>query len=119
MTNKSITIVISSAPYSSSSFREGLDLVLAACTFDRDVNLLLRDNAVYALLPGQETTHIDQKNLSQIMKALPIYGLPDIHVCKTSLDARGIKNAPDLPAKVISEQEVNELIINSHNVIRF
>lgn len=86
----SFLIISRQAPYGSAAAREALDLALACALFDREVALLLLDDAVYQLLPEHNPTAIGQKNLGAMQQSLPLYDVEKIFVCSASLHARGI-----------------------------
>jgi len=116
----SILIVQKSAPYGSSNAKEALDIALAAGTFDQEVSLLFTGDACYQLLADQNPKEIDQKNISQMLKALPIYGVENILVDKESLEIRGIKELDkDLNLKQVSKREIKALYQNAKSVLRF
>jgi len=118
-TNK-ILIVNQSAPYSSGNAKESLDLALAAGTFEQDVSILFTGDACYQLLAAQKPKEIDSKNLSQMLKVLPIYGVEKIFVDEQSLLDRNIKGVDhNLNIKKVSANESRELYQNATTVFRF
>jgi len=116
----SILIVQKSAPYGSSNAKEALDIALAAGTFDQDVSILFTGDACYQLLADQKPTDIDQKNISQMLKALPIYGIDSLLVDKDSLEIRAIKQLDEnLSLKLVTKREIKSLYQNAKSVLRF
>ena len=119
-TNKKMLIVNQSAPYSTSDAQEALDLALAAAAFDQDVSLLFAGDACYQLMDKQSPALIDKKDLTKMLRALPIYGIEHIYVDKKSLDARQVSEfAEGISVKPLDEDEVKSLYRNSDTVIRF
>lgn len=88
--SKSILIVNQSAPYSSGNAKESLDLALAAGTFEQDVSILFTGDACYQLMAAQNPGEIESKNLTQMLNALPIYGVEKLYVDEQSLQDRHI-----------------------------
>jgi len=117
---KKILIVNQSAPYSSGNAKESLDLALAAGTFEQDVSILFTGDACYQLLAAQKPKEIDSKNLSQMLKVLPIYGVESLFVDEQSLLNRNIRHIDnDLKITKISASESRELFQSAATVFRF
>jgi len=115
-----ILIVNQSAPYSSGSAKESLDLALAAGTFEQDVSILFTGDACYQLLTAQDPKEVDSKNLNQMLKVLPIYGVEKLFIDEQSLLDRNIKHIDsDLRITKISASETRELYQNASTVFRF
>ena len=106
-----ILVISRKAPYGSSAPREALDLALAGALFDQSISILLLDDAVFQLLPGQHPKAIGQKNLGAIMQSLPIYDIDNIFIAERALKERGLTASTlSLPAKAISTAEIKQLI---------
>lgn len=117
---KSMLIVNQSAPYAKSNAKEALDLALAAATFDQDVNILFTGDACYQLISNQQPEHIDSKNITKMLKALPIYGINEIYVDESNFVCRNIKDlAEGLAVKLVSTDEIKQLYQSADAVIRF
>tara|TARA_R110001592_G_scaffold360979_1_gene670505 strand:+ start:1409 stop:1774 length:366 start_codon:yes stop_codon:yes gene_type:complete len=116
---KKLLIVQTKAPFGSSSIQESLDVVLAAGTFDQDVSLLIEDDACYQLLNEQQPEIINRKNTTKMLKALPIYSVEKILVCRESAASRGLSlNNSDI-FRLISKDEIKIIYSESDTVIRF
>lgn len=107
------------APFGSSSIQESLDIVLAAGTFDQNVSLLLEEDACYQLLEHLQPEAINKKNTSKMLKALPIYGVNTILVCKKSALARNLSPTKDDNMQFLDSDEIKQLYKESDTVIRF
>ena len=119
-TKKHILIVNQSAPYSSSNAKESLDIALAAGTFEQTVSILFTGDACYQLLPNQTPETINSKNLCQMLKVLPIYGIDELLVDEQSLLSRNITHLDkDLAVRKISQQEIHALYQSTTTVFRF
>jgi len=115
-----ILIVNQSAPYSSGNAKESLDLALAAGTFEQDVSILFTGDSCYQLLATQNPKEIDSKNLNQMLKVLPIYGVEKLFVDEQSLLNRNIRHIDDnLKVTKISARKSRELYQNATTVFRF
>lgn len=120
MSKDSLLIVNQSAPYGNANAKEALDLALAAATFDQDVQLLYTGDACYQLINRQEPEHIDTKNITKMLKALPIYGIEEIYVDEDKLQQLNInKLANGLSVKIVGNDEIKQLYTNAKTVIRF
>jgi tRNA 2-thiouridine synthesizing protein C len=108
---KQFLVITSSAPYGSAQAREATDLALATALFDQKVSLLFQGDGVFQLLTDQNPASIEQKNLSAMQQALPLYDVEDLFYCAESLQERGIdQNRLTLPAKALSRSEIAQLI---------
>lgn len=117
---KNILIVNQSAPYSSGNAKESLDLALAAGTFEQDVSILFTGDACYQLLAAQNPTEINSKNLSQMLKVLPIYGVDNLYVDEQSLLDRNIKHLDEsFQLTKISSTDSKKLYQKATTVFRF
>ena len=116
---KKLLIVQTKAPFGSSAIQESLDIVLAAGTFDQDVSLLIEGDACYQLLSNQQPDSIQRKNTTKMLKALPIYGIDTLLVCRDSAIARDIPIIQDDNLRTVSKNEIKLIYIASDTVIRF
>lgn len=120
MMKKHILIVNQSAPYSTGNAKESLDVALSAGTFDQSISILFTGDACYQLLADQAPETIHSKNLLNMFKALPIYGIETLLVDKQSLHDRNINHLTEnLPISLVSKQEVRELYQKASAVLRF
>lgn len=86
----SLLIISRQAPWSGPGAREALDIVLAGGAFDLPIGLLFLDDGVLQLLPDQQATQVQQKDLTANLKALSLFGVEDIFACGDSLAERGV-----------------------------
>jgi tRNA 2-thiouridine synthesizing protein C len=120
MTKKSILIINQSAPYSKGNAKESLDIALSAGTFEQSVSILFTGDACYQLIADQTPETIHSKNLVNMFKALPIYGIETLLVDEQSLHDRNITRLDDsLPITFVSKREVRKLYQNASTVLRF
>ena len=114
----SFLIISRAAPYGSAAAREALELALACALFDREVALLLLDDAVYQLLPDHSPGGIGQKNLGAIQQSLPLYDVEKIYVCQQSLESRGLTTETlALPVNTVDPQNLKGLLREYEAVI--
>jgi len=108
---KQFLVISSSAPYGTAHAREATDLALATALFDQKVALLFQGDGVFQLQANQNPAAIEQKNLSAMQQALPLYDVENLFYCADSLQERGVD--PDtlaLSAKPLSRNEIASLI---------
>jgi tRNA 2-thiouridine synthesizing protein C len=120
MTQRSTLVILSSSPYGSSQAKEALDFVLAAGTFEQNISFLLQGDGCYLLNSKQNPDGIQQKNISQMIKALPIYGVESILVNKNDAESRNIP-LPEAPntTQALDNDAIKTHIQNADAVLRF
>jgi len=87
---KKFMFVNAKAPYGTVYSLEVLEMVLISAAFDQDVHLAFVDDGVYQLVKDQDPSAIDIKNHSKTYKALEMYDIEKLFVCKDSLEERGL-----------------------------
>ena len=90
--NKNILALCRQAPYGNALAREGLEAVLAAAAMDQAPAVLFCGDGVFQLL-AQSPAAIGEKSLQRNIRALPMFGVEQLHVCSASLTQRGIDPA--------------------------
>ena len=111
-------LVISRQPPTSIAAREALDLALAAAAFGVPVSMLFMDAGVLQLLPGQESTLIEQKPVASNLQALPMFGVEDLFVCQHSLAERGLQPGRFIiNCKVVDSAEIATLLEHHDQVV--
>ncbi|WP_160153590.1 sulfurtransferase complex subunit TusC [Microbulbifer sp. ALW1] len=86
---KSILAVCRHAPYGHTIAREGLEAILACAAMDQVPEVLFINDGVFQLLE-QSPDAIGEKNLRRNLQALPMFGVETLHICRRSLEDRGI-----------------------------
>ncbi|WP_346842296.1 sulfurtransferase complex subunit TusC [Metapseudomonas otitidis] len=115
---KSMLIISRRAPGSGPSAREALDLALAGGAFDLPLAMLFMDDGIYQLTPDQAPHHIQQKDLSANLQALPLFGIEDLFACAYSLQERGLDASHlALPAQPLDDEALRALIARHDLVV--
>ncbi|VVO90146.1 Protein TusC [Pseudomonas fluorescens] len=116
---KSLLIISRQSPWSGSSAREALDIVLAGGAFDLPIGLLFLDDGVFQLAAKQDARTLQQKDLSANLQALPMFGVEALFVCGDSAAERGLDpNTLSLEEiQVLAAPEITALIDRYHQVI--
>ena len=115
---KSFTFISRSPPYGSNRPQLCLDAALATAVFEQEVNYLFLDDGVFQLMRNQQGDAIQAKTLGNAIETLDLYGIDNVLVDADSLRRRDLA-AEDLllEAKVVSEDEVRELLARSDFVV--
>lgn len=118
---KNLLAICSHAPYGSILAKEGLDAILAAGVYEQNLSVLFIDDGVFQLLPHQNPSQIQQKNLGSALTALPLFGIETIYIEQESLDERGLKVTDLLldEAIVLLRQDIAALLEQQHQVFNF
>ncbi|MFJ4143908.1 sulfurtransferase complex subunit TusC [Pseudomonas sp. NPDC089734] len=115
---RSLLIVSRQAPWSGPGAREALDIVLAGGAYDLPVGLLFMDDGVFQLLPQQNASALQQKDLTANLKALSIFGVEDLHVCGQSLKERGMsQDALDADINHLSEKSELSALMDRYDQV--
>ena len=117
---KNQLVLIRQAPYGSSLARAALDAALAAAAFDQAVTVLFLGDGVLQLLPGQDSTAIDAKNIGKLIASMPLYDIENIYVDATAL-ARFALPVEDLPQAVtpLDDTAIHRLITDHDHLLGF
>ena len=108
------------APYGTIYALESLEVVMITAAFDQDVSLAFLDDGVYQVVKGQHTKGIDVKNFSPAYRALEGYDIEKLYVEKESMETRGLKESDFIvPVKVISAQEMADLMLTQDVILSF
>jgi len=116
---KTLTVIITQAPYQGTLARSGLDAALAAAAFDQPVQLIFSGHGVYSLLE-QDTEAAGTRNISKLIASLPLYEIEPLYVEAAALAQLGI-TAATLPAgiQLVDKPAIAALIDRSDHVVSF
>ena len=117
---KSQLVVVRSTPYGHSLARASLDVALAAAAYDQDVNVLFMGDGVLHLLPTQNSSVIQTRNVSKLIASFPLYDIEKIYVDATALARFSIQSA-DLPQAIelLEDAAIHQLIDTHDHVMGF
>lgn len=115
---RSMLIITRQAPWSGPSAREALDVVLAGGAFELPLGLLFLDDGVFQLAPDQQSTQLQQKDLTANLQALPMFGIDSLFAAKRSLIERGLDGAElTLAVELLDDADIGALINRYDHVI--
>lgn len=118
--NKRQLVVIRQTPYGNSLARAALDAALTAAAFEQPVSLLFLGDGVLQLLPTQDSTVINTRNIAKLIASLPLYDIETLHVDASALIRYSIA-AQDLPQnlKLLDTADIHQLITEHDHVLSF
>ena len=105
---KSILLLLLHSPYGASIARSALDAALATAVFEQDISLLFMDDAVWHLLPGQDTSATGIRNLERTLASFELYDLDSLYVDEQSLAKRQL-SGQNLNLDAVAMVEAGEL----------
>lgn len=114
---KRTLVIFRHSPYGNSLSRSGLDAVLAAGAFEQDVSVLFTADAVFQLLPEQDSSGLGRRNQGKVLASLPLYDIDQLWVEGDALAVRGI-DQQTLPAGVeLADQTRMRELMTCHDHI--
>ncbi|MCM2680754.1 sulfurtransferase complex subunit TusC [Echinimonas agarilytica] len=107
------------SPIGDVAARETLDAALAFAAYDQAVTLLLSDAGVMQLQSMPNAKQAGAKNMSKLMKALPMYDIDNVYACQTSLSRFSIDTQQCVtPVQTATTDDIHALILGATHVIR-
>jgi tRNA 2-thiouridine synthesizing protein C len=120
VTEDPLLVIVRHSPYSSSLARSGLDTALATAAFGQAVVLLFLGDGVLQLLPEQDSSAIEQRNVSKLLASLPLYDIESVFVDVEA--ANRYRLDPDqspVPATLLDTEGIQALIDRCLPVLGF
>ena len=106
------------APFANPQAKGLLDIVLAASAFEVPLSFLLQGPGVLQLA-SQTGQIINNKNISNQLAALEMYGVEQIYVEKSAFDFYRLESKDiDLPIQLLEQEACIEFIAQHEKVIR-
>jgi tRNA 2-thiouridine synthesizing protein C len=110
--------VIKRPPFGDRPAREALEAILAFAAFDQPIAILFMDDGVLHLLPNQDGSNIGHRPVSQLLSALPIYGVEKIYACQKSLSLHGIEPTQlALAPELVTDTQLGDHIASYQHII--
>lgn len=112
--------LFSQSPYQNALAREALDMALAFAAFGEQVSLVFLHNGVFQLIAQQESSIIQQKNISKTLQALAMYDINHIYVQEESLHEYALENTPlCIQPQAINQAQLQTLLSQADKVLSF
>lgn len=110
--------VIRRPPFGGRPARESLEAILAFAAFDQPIAVLFMDDGVLHLLPNQDGSDIGHRPVSQLLSALPVYGVEKIYACQKSLSVHGIEPGElESATELVTDSQLGDHIANYQHII--
>ncbi|MDD7804002.1 MAG: sulfurtransferase complex subunit TusC [Endozoicomonas sp. (ex Botrylloides leachii)] len=115
-----ICVISTKAPYQGQSAREALDAVLVSASYGISTHLILMGDGVYQLFAKQSPEHLPRKNISSLLKSLPLYGITSIYIDAESLRERNIIQTQLLSNHtLLSPADLQRLLQGTSKILSF
>ena len=119
-TLKTLAILNTKAPYSSTAGKDALDIALIFGSFEQPVALFFQGEGVRQLISGQDGSMINVKDYLKTFAAFEFYDIEEIYVCQTSLAQRGLVYDFHIDGvQVLNQQDFAQKLTSHQTVLRF
>jgi len=110
-TRKTFLVLSRQAPYGGYKAQQSLDIALASAVFEQDVIFVFLGDGVFQILSNQKPGAINAKPMGGALETLQLYGVEEVYVDQSSLDARHLTQS-DLvvDAQALDNDKLVELI---------
>lgn len=118
--NKSLALLNSKAPFSSSAGKDSLDIALIFGSFEQTVSLFFQGDGVWQLIDEQNSEVISVKNYLKTFAAFEFYDIDNIYVNEESLHERNLTNDFHInEVQVLNQQEFASKLSSHQTILRF
>lgn len=111
--DKKIALLNTSAPYSTSSAKDSLDLALIFGSYEQETGLFFQGDGVWQLIDNQQPQIINNKDFLKTYSALEFYDIEKLYVCNDSLIERSLK--PEFHVDNVTVLKRNDFIAMLNN----
>jgi len=119
-TLKTLAILNTKAPYSSTAGKDALDIALIFGSFEQPVALFFQGEGVRQLTSGQDGALISIKDYLKTFAAFEFYDIEEVYVCQTSLTQRGLVDDFHIDGvQVLNQQGFAQKLTSHQTVLRF
>lgn len=120
ITNKTVAIINSKAPFSINAGKDALDVALIFASFEQKVALFFQGDGVYQLVDKQTPELINVKNYLKTFSAFEFYDIEDIYVCEHSLKQRNLSACFHIDnVQILPLHAFTSTLINHQHIFRF
>lgn len=110
--------ILQHSPYGSSLAREALDMALAFAAFDHKVDVLFSGDGVLQLLPQQDSSPLQQKNIGKTLAALAMYDINNVYASDSALARRGLAAAQlAIAVTAVDDDAIRQLINKADKLV--
>ncbi|MFT5813991.1 MAG: tRNA 2-thiouridine synthesizing protein C [Psychroserpens sp.] len=115
--DKTIAIINTQAPFSSSGGKEALDTALIFGSYEQPTSLFFLGDGVFQVIGDQNASTIDIKDYLKTFSALEFYDIENIYVCQQSLVERNLLEYFHISNIQVLSNEAFSQRLHQHNVI--
>lgn len=116
---KKVLFIVRSAPYGTAAIPESVRACLGFATMTAEINYLLMDDGVWALMPDQQAGLIGAENTLEMIRQLDELGVA-LHVQRTALQERNLSlEEIGIPITALSPDGISKLIATVDAVITY
>lgn len=120
ITNKSLALLNSKAPFANSAGKDSLDIALIFGSFEQAVSLFFQGDGVWQLINGQDGDIISVKDYLKTFAAFEFYDIENVYISEQSLHERNLTNQFHIDeVQVLNQQEFSEKLSSHQTVLRF
>ncbi|MBN1329074.1 MAG: DsrE family protein [Candidatus Heimdallarchaeota archaeon] len=114
-----VIVIFRKGPYGQINSLEGVRIAQGLLVLDVETDAIFIDDGVFNLIKNQKPEGIGHYSVMRALEAMHRYDIP-IFACESSLKQRGIKLEdidPNLEVKIISIQELSDLLLQADATI--
>lgn len=113
-----VLILIPSAPYGTAAMVEGYRYAIGMASLEVDTTVVLIDDGVWAVCPGQKPEALQMKSLGEAFRSIEEMGVK-LLVVKESLAERGIAAESILAGQVVDLAGMGQVLAETGAIIQF
>lgn len=117
MSEKTIAIINTQAPFSSAVGKESLDAALIFGSYEQAVSLFFMADGVFQVIGDQNPSAINVKDYLKTFSALEFYDIENIYVCQQSLAERNLRANFHIDNVTVLSREEFSQCVHEHNMI--
>ena len=115
--SKTVAILNTQAPFSSSVGKESLDAALIFGSYEQAISIFFIGDGVFQVIGDQNASEIEIKDYLKTFSALGFYDIENIYVCQQSLVERSLpENFHINNIQVLTNKDFSQRL-HQHNVI--
>ncbi|GAF26117.1 uncharacterized protein MTY_1455 [Moorella thermoacetica Y72] len=113
-----VMVLIPSAPYGTAAMVEGYRYAIGMASLEVDTTVVLLDDGVWAVYPGQNPETLQMKSLGEAFGSIEDMGVK-LLVSRESLEERGIPEDKILAGRVVDRAGLGEALAGAEGIIQF
>ncbi len=110
-------ILNTQAPFASQSARDSLDLAMTLATYEQELSLFFKGEAVLQLLKSQKSLEIGRKDFTKTFKALPLYDIEQVYLDESALKEYNLSLADLSIEPTLLNSSAFYAMLNTHSTV--